>query len=83
MCHDEFEEHYRDANEQIPNDAPEGGGLPIYITCYVDASHAANKVTRKSHTGVVIFLNRAPIHCYSKIQQTVETSALSSEFISM
>ena len=66
MCHDGFEEHYRDAEEQIPNDAPEGRRLSIYITCYVDASHAANKVTRKSHTGILIFLNRTPIHWYSK-----------------
>ena len=62
---------------------PEPRGNPVCITAYVDASHAANKKTRRSHTGFLIFLNRAPIHWYSKRQQTVETSAFSSEFIAL
>ena len=74
---------YRDAVEQIPADAPKPRGFPVDLKAYVDASHAANKVTRKSHTGYLIFLNRAPIHWYSKRQQTVESSAFSSEFIAM
>jgi hypothetical protein len=53
------------------------------MTAFVDASHAANKKTRRSHTGYVIFLNRAPIVWYSKRQQTVETSTFSSEFIAL
>ena len=80
---DGFKEMYRDAIEQVPADAPKPRGFPVDITAYVDASHAANKVTRKSHTGYLIFLNRAPIHWYSKRQQTVESSAFSSEFIAM
>ena len=83
MEHDGFMEHYRDAEEHIQNDTPKPRGLPVWITCYCDSSHAANKVTRKSHTGIVIFLNRAPIQWYSKRQQTIETSACSSEFIAM
>ena len=80
---DGFKEMYRDAVEQIPADAPIPCGVPVDITAYVDASHAANKVTRKSHTGYLIFVNRAPIQWYSKRQQTVESSAFSSEFIAM
>jgi hypothetical protein len=53
------------------------------MTAFVDASHAANKMTRRSHTGYVIFLNRAPIVWYSKRQQTVETSTFSTEFIAL
>ena len=78
-----FEEQYRDAEEQIPGDMPKPRGNPVTITAYVDASHASNKKTRRSHTGFLIFINRAPIHWYSKRQQTVETSAFSSEFIAM
>ena len=33
------------------------------------------------HTGFLIFINRAPIIWYSKRQNTVESSAFSSEFI--
>jgi hypothetical protein len=50
-------------------------------TAFVDASHAANKVTRQSHMGYVVFINRAPIIWLSKRQQTVETSTFSAEFI--
>ena len=62
---------------------PEPRGASVSTTAYVDASHAANKVTRRSHIGFVIFMNRAPIIVYSKRQNTVEASTFSSEFIAM
>ena len=40
-------------------------------------------MTRRSHTGFVIFVNKAPIIWFSKRQQTVELSAFLSEFIAM
>ena len=52
-------------------------------TAFVDASHAANKVTRRSHSGYIIFVNRAPVMWYSKRQNTVESSTFSSEFIAL
>ena len=60
---------------------PKPRGRAIRITSFFDASHAANKVTRRSHTGFVIFVIRAPIIWYSKRQNTVEASTFSSEFI--
>ena len=51
--------------------------------CFVDSDHAADKVTRPSQTGILIFVNRAPILWYSKRQNTVETSTFGSEFIAM
>jgi hypothetical protein len=80
---EEFLIHYRDAKEQLPLDAPSPFGLRVSITCFVDASHGANKKTRRSHTGYVIFLNRAPVLWYSKRQATVEASTFSSEFIAL
>ncbi len=66
-----FREQYHDAREQLPDAAmmPQPPlGMPASITAYhADASHAANKVTRRSYTaGFIIFLNRAPIIIYSK-----------------
>ena len=55
----------------------------MVTTAYVDASHASNKVTQRSHTGFVIFINKAPIYWFSKRQQTVESSAFFTEFIAM
>ena len=46
-------------------------------------THTANKVDRKSHTGYVIFINRAPIIWHSKRQNTVESSTFTSEFIAL
>ena len=51
--------------------------------CFVDADHASNTVTWRSQTGILIFLNRAPIVWYSKRQNTVETSTFRGEFIAM
>ena len=81
---EDFAEIYQDAEEPMPHRMPQSRGRSVTTTAYVDASHAANKVTRRSHTaGFVIFMNRAPIVWYSKRQQTVETSTFSAEFIAM
>ena len=80
-----FREQYRDAKEQLPDSTmmPEPRGASVSTTAYVDASHAANKVKWRSHTGFIIFMNRAPVIIYSKRQNTVEASTFSSEFIAM
>ena len=80
---DDFHEMYRDAEEKLPYLMPKPRGLEFKTTAFVDASHAANKSTRRSHTGFIIFLNRAPVMWYSKRQNTVESSAFSSEFIAL
>ena len=67
----------------LPPDAPIPLGKPVDLTACVDASHAANKVTRRSHIGYILFVQSAPIIWYSKRTSTVESSAFSSEFIAM
>jgi len=74
---------YPDAKEAIPADAPAPRGLPVTMQCFVDANHAGCHVTRRSHTGVIIYVNRAPILWFSKRQNTVETSTFGSEFVAM
>jgi hypothetical protein len=64
---------YGDIKEAVPPNAPEAKGNSVHMSCFVDADHAGNRVTRRSHTGILIFLNRAPITWYSKRQATVET----------
>ena len=53
------------------------------ITVFVDAKHAGDKTNRKRQTGVLIFVNKAPIHWYSKKQNTVEPSTFGAEFCAM
>ncbi len=38
----------------------------VNMACFVDADHAGNKVTRRSHTGIMIFLQNAPILAFIK-----------------
>jgi hypothetical protein len=72
---------YPDATEAIPPNAPEPRGNGVLVSCFVDPDHAGNRITHCSHTGIIIFCNRAPIVWYSKHQNTVETSTFGSEFI--
>ena len=80
---EDFREQYRGAKEELPRDMPRPRGRFVMITAFVDASHASDKKTRRSHTGYIIFVNRAPIIFYSKRQSTVESSTFSSEFIAL
>jgi len=79
----DWKEFYHKAKETLPPNAPPPRGHEVQINAFVDADHAGNKVTRCSHTGIIIFLNCAPITWFSKAQSTVETSTFSSEFIAM
>ena len=74
---------YRHAKEAIPPDMPEPRGLEVTISCFVDANHAGNVKDRRSQTGILIFVNKAPIHWYSKRQATVESSTFGAEFCAM
>ena len=74
---------YRDAKERLPSDMPPPRGRLVSTHCFVDSDHAGDKVMHRSQTGILIFLNRAPIIWYSKRQNTVETSTFGSEFITM
>ena len=67
----------------IPGHAPKPHGNVVSTHCFVDADHAGNRITRRSQTGILIFVNRAPIIWYSKRQNTVETSTFGSEFVAM
>ena len=80
---DAMKKFYPDAEEAIPDNAPPPRGKAIQINAFVDADHAGNKVTQRSHTGFIIFMNMAPIFWYSKRQNSVETSTYSSEMVAL
>lgn len=79
----DWSEFYPGASEAIPSNMPEPRGKPVVMTAFVDADHAGCKLTRRSHSGVLIFVNRAPILWFSKRQATVEASTFGSESIAM
>jgi hypothetical protein len=78
-----MKDFYPDAEEAKPPNAPAPRGKAVQINVFVDADHAGNVVTRKSHTGIITFLNMAPVSWYSKRQNTVESSTFSSEFVAL
>jgi len=78
-----WKEFYHDAKESVPPNAPEPRGHLVQMNAFVDANHAGNKVTRRSHTGIIIYLNCSPIQWYSKSQSTIESSTFGSEFVAM
>jgi hypothetical protein len=74
---------YAGAIEMLPPDQPEPLGKAVQMTMFVDSDHAGDKVTRRSRTGILIFLNRAPVVWLSKKQNSIETSSFGSEFTAM
>ena len=74
---------YADAEEMVPDNAPLPKGKAVQINCFVDSDHAGDKLTRRSHTGILLYLNKAPIAWYSKKQTTVESSTFGSEFVAL
>jgi len=79
----DWTEFSRDAKELKPSNEPEPRGKPVNMYFFCDANYAGDKVTRRSHTGIIIFLNRTPITRYSKKQNTVETSTFGADFIAL
>ena len=61
--------------------APRDQTVPTH--CFVDSDHAANTIKRRSQTGPLLFVNRAPVTWLSKRQNTFETSTIGSEFIAL
>jgi len=53
------------------------------VRMFVDSDHASDKVTRRSRTGFIIYINTALIQWLSKNQSTVEMSVFGAEFVAM
>lgn len=77
----DWTEFYPDAVENAPSDRPKAKGRKCTITCYVDADHARDVVTRRSVTGIIILVNNTPVTWVSKRQKTVESSTYGSELV--
>ena len=81
VTHTTWGQFYPDATEEIPPDAPIGKGQAVQTTICVDADHATCTATRRSTTGIVVFVNSIPIRWQSKRQGTVEASTHGAEMV--
>jgi len=79
----DWTEFYGDVQEELPPKMPKPRGNPVTISAFVDANHAGNLMTRRSHTGIIIYVQNAPIVWYSKRQNTVEAATFGSEFVAL
>ena len=80
---EEWNDFYPDATEALPRHMPEPLGKCVKVRAWVDANHAGNLANRRSHSGMFIYVNNAPIQWFSKRQNTVESSSFGSEFVAM
>ena len=78
---DEWKYLYPNAQEMIPRHFPEALGKYVVIKACLGANHAGNMANRRSHSGIIIYVNNAHIVWYSKRKNTVEDSSFGSEFI--
>jgi hypothetical protein len=74
---------YGEIKEALPDNTPEARGKDIDLRIYVNADRAGDRITRRSRTGFIIFMNSAPIIWFLKKQNTVESSVFGSEFVAM
>ena len=79
----DWTDFYGDVVEELPPKMPEPLGKAVTISAFVDANHAGNVVTRRSHSGIIIFVQNAPIVMFSKRQNTVEAASFGSEFVAL
>src|SRR5210317_900326 len=82
-AYDQWKEFYPDAEEPMfaKDMIPKPLGNKIRITVYTDSDHAHDAVTRRSVTGVLLFLNNTPVKAISQRQKTVETFTYGSELV--
>ena len=67
----EWKDFYPDAQEISSWHMPEALGKYVVIKANVDANYARNMKNRRSYSGIIIYVNNAPIIWYSKLQNTV------------
>jgi hypothetical protein len=79
----DWKEFYGDVKEAIPPNAPEPRGKVVDIRLYVDSDHAGDKITRRSRSGYLVYINGALITWYSKRQPSVESSVFGAEFVAL
>lgn len=72
---------YGDVYEEIPPETITPKGIPMRITSFVDANLMHCKVTGRSATGILTFVDKTPVEWFSKKQATVETATYGSEFV--
>jgi hypothetical protein len=74
-----WEDFYESVKEELPPNAPEPRGRAVKQTVFVDSDLAGCTLTRRSRTGIIMFLNRSVTSWTSKRQDMVKPSTYAAE----
>ena len=80
---DEWKEFYPDDNKTMTMHTAEALSKYVVIKAYIYYDHAGNMSNRSLHSGIIIYVNNAPIIWYSKFQNIVEDSRFLPEFVAL
>ena len=80
---EDFKEFYPDASEAHPRKKlePLGGSVTVWV--FVDDNHEGNLENRRSHSGILIYVNNTLINFHSKRQNTFESSSFGSGLVAL
>ena len=78
---DYWKEFYPDGEEAYTRKKLEPLGKPVSVWVYMDEKHAGNLENMISHSGILIYVNKALINFYSKRKNTVESLSFGSDFV--
>ena len=81
--HPDFLEDYPDAHEEIDSEHPTARGKELHVCIFFDADHAHDQKTRRSITGMIVFVGQTPVQWTSKRQGCIATSTYCAEFVAM
>ena len=70
---EDWKDFYLDAAEAHPSNKLESLMEPVTIWFYVDTNHVGSLANRKSHSGILIYVNNTLIKFYIKRQNTFES----------
>ena len=76
----DFLKEYPDAKEEVDPNFPAPYGHPLETTILVDSDHAHDKKTRRSLTGLIVFVGSTPVTWMSKRQPTIASSTYAVKF---
>ena len=63
---DQWREIYPEAIGPFTHGISEPSGITVQIICYVDTNHAENILNRRSHSGILIYINNTLVIRYYK-----------------
>ncbi|KAI2510964.1 Reverse transcriptase (RNA-dependent DNA polymerase) [Fragilaria crotonensis] len=81
--HPDFLEDDPDASEDIDGAFPTAYGTELATSVVFDADHAHDHVTRRSISGITVFVGSTPVIWQSRRQGCIATSTYCAEFVSM